>query len=210
MGDLEERARFLFALKQAGVEDKRILKAMENIPRSEFLQGIFRDRASEDMPLPISCGQTISAPSIVGLMTQALEITPKCKILEIGTGSGYQSAILAKLARRVYSIERHGRLASEAEARLIALGLNNVTIIKGDGSLGLSHQAPFDRILLTAAAEDTPASLLAQLRLGGIMVLPVGQSDAVQKLIRVRKEKSGLAYEEISEVRFVPLLPGTE
>jgi protein-L-isoaspartate(D-aspartate) O-methyltransferase len=160
------------------------------------------------MPLPIACGQTISQPSVVGLMTQALNVSPRDKVLEIGTGSGYQAAILAKLARRVYTIDRHRRLVREARAIFDELDLHTITALTADGSFGLPDQAPFDRIIVTAAAEDPPGPLLAQLKVGGIMVLPVGQSDTVQSLIRVHKTETGLEYDELRDVRFVPLLEG--
>ncbi|MBL1437895.1 MAG: protein-L-isoaspartate(D-aspartate) O-methyltransferase [Rhodobacteraceae bacterium] len=200
--------QFILSLRSKGITDARVLKAMEAIPREAFLEGTFQPRAYADTPLPIDCGQTISQPSVVAKMTQALEITPRCKVLEIGTGSGYQAAILAKLTRRVYTIERHRPLARLAAKRLKALDLGNVTVITGDGSLGLPEQSPFDRILLTAASEDPPALLLQQLRVGGIMVLPVGQSDALQTLIKIVKSDSGLEYTELGDVRFVPLLEG--
>jgi len=181
---------------------------MEQVDRAAFLKGLFKERAYEDMPLPIACGQTISQPSIVGLMTQALDVQARHKVLEIGTGSGYQAAILAKLARRVYTVDRFKRLVVAAQALFDAQNISNITAIAADGSHGLPEQAPFDRILLTAAAEDPPSTLLAQLRIGGIMVLPVGQSDTVQSLIRVTKTENGLDYEELRTVRFVPLLEG--
>ncbi|MEO0668219.1 MAG: protein-L-isoaspartate(D-aspartate) O-methyltransferase [Pseudomonadota bacterium] len=202
------KMQFLYALRSRGVTDKAVLQAMEEIDRGPFVRGLFSDRAYEDMPLPIACGQTISQPSVVGLMTQALQVTPRDKVLEIGTGSGYQAAILAKIARRVYTIDRHRRLVREARAIFEELDLHTITAITGDGSHGLPDQAPFDRIIVTAAAEDPPGPLLAQLKVGGIMVLPVGQSDAVQSLIRVRKHDTGLEYDELREVRFVPLLEG--
>ena len=183
----EQQMQFVFTLRSRGVTNAEVLKAMEQTPRSEFLEGIFRERAYEDTPLPIACGQTISQPTVVGLMTQALDVTRRSKVLEIGTGSGYQAAILARLARRVYTVERHRRLARRARELFQKLGLHNITVIHGDGSLGLPEQAPFDRILLTAAAEDPPQPLIDQLRDGGIMVLPVGQSNAVQTLIRIEK-----------------------
>jgi protein-L-isoaspartate(D-aspartate) O-methyltransferase len=176
-----------------------VLGAMEAIDRGPFVRGLFAERAYEDMPLPIPCGQTISQPSVVGLMTQALNVSPRDKVLEIGTGSGYQAAILAKLARRVYTIDRHRRLVHEARAIFDELDLHTITAITGDGSHGLPDQAPFDRIIVTAAAEDPPGPLLAQLKVGGIMVLPVGQSDAVQRLIRVNKTETGLEYDELLE-----------
>ncbi len=202
------KMQFLYALRSRGVTDKAVLQAMEEIDRGPFVRGLFSERAYEDMPLPIACGQTISQPSVVGLMTQALQVSPRDKVLEIGTGSGYQAAILAKIARRVYTIDRHRRLVREARAIFEELDLHTITAITGDGSHGLPDQAPFDRIIVTAAAEDPPGPLLAQLKVGGIMVLPVGQSDAVQSLIRVRKHETGLEYDELREVRFVPLLEG--
>lgn len=209
MTDLAERKmRFLYALRSKGVTDARVLTAMEKIDRGAFVTGIFTDRAYEDMPLPIACGQTISQPSVVGLMTQALQVSPRDKVLEVGTGSGYQAAILSHLARRVYTIDRHRRLVREAEKVFAALDLTNITAIAGDGSHGLPDQAPFDRIIVTAAAEDPPGPLLAQLRIGGIMVLPVGQSDTVQSLIKVTRTPQGYEYEELRPVRFVPLVEG--
>jgi protein-L-isoaspartate(D-aspartate) O-methyltransferase len=206
--EAERRMQFLFSLRSRGVTDARVLSAMEAVDRSPFVTGLFADRAHDDTPLPIACGQTISQPSVVGLMTQALHVRPRDTVLEIGTGSGYQAAILARLARRVFTVERHRTLSREATARLHGLGLTNVVVIHGDGSRGLPDQAPFDRILVTAAAEDPPGPLLAQLRIGGIMVLPVGQSDAVQSLIRVTRGEGGYDYEELRPVRFVPLVEG--
>lgn len=206
--EAERKMQFLYALRSKGVTDKRVLEAMESIDRGPFVRGLFSDRAYEDMPLPIACGQTISQPSVVGLMSQALQISPRDKVLEVGTGSGYQAAILSKLARRVYTIDRHRRLVREAREIFDSLDLNNITTVTGDGSFGLPEQAPFDRIIVTAAAEDPPGPLLAQLKIGGIMVVPVGQSDTVQSLIKVHKTETGLEYSELRSVRFVPLLEG--
>ena len=206
--DPETKMQFLFALRTRGVTDKRVLEAMEGIDRGRFIKGLFSARAYEDMPLPIACGQTISQPSIVGLMSQALQVSPRDKVLEVGTGSGYQAAVLSRLARRVYTVDRHARLVREASATFDELGLVNITAMVADGSHGLPEQAPFGRILVTAAAEDPPGPLLAQLKIGGIMVLPVGQSDAVQTLIRVRRGEDGFDYDELRPVRFVPLLEG--
>ena len=207
--DLAERKmRFLFALRSRGVTEARVLTAMEKIDRGLFVKGLFAMRAYEDMPLPIACGQTISQPSVVGLMTQALSVSPRDTVLEIGTGSGYQAAILSQLARRVYTVDRYRRLVREAAELFRQLNLTNVTTIIADGSHGLPDQAPFDRILVTAAAEDPPGPLLAQLKPGGIMVLPVGQSDAVQSLIKVTRTATGFDYEELRPVRFVPLVEG--
>ncbi len=204
----ERKMRFLFALRTRGVTDSRVLTAMEKIDRGLFVRGIFADRAYEDMPLPIACGQTISQPSVVGLMTQALQVNPRDTVLEVGTGSGYQAAILSQLARRVYTVDRYRRLVREAGELFRKLDLVNITTITADGSHGLPDQAPFDRILVTAAAEDPPGPLLEQLKPGGIMVVPVGQSDAVQALIKVTRTQSGFYYEELRPVRFVPLVEG--
>lgn len=204
----ERKMRFLYAVRSKGVTDARVLGAMERIDRGHFVRGLFADRTYEDMPLPIACGQTISQPSVVGLMTQALEVQPRDTVLEVGTGSGYQAAILSLLARRVYSVDRHRRLVREAAEVFRTLDLGNITAIVADGSFGLPDQGPFDRILVTAAAEDPPGPLLAQLKIGGIMVLPVGQSDTVQRLIKVRRLEKGFDYDELRPVRFVPLVEG--
>ncbi len=204
----ERQMQFLFALRQRGVMDKATLNAMERVDRGAFVKGVFAERAYEDMPLPIACGQTISQPSVVGLMTQALNVQPRDKVLEVGTGSGYQAAVLSHLARRVYTVDRHKRLVREAQEAFDRLGLTNITAFPADGSRGLPDQAPFDRILVTAAAEDPPGPLLAQLKTGGIMIVPVGQSDAVQHLIKVTRTETGFDYEELRPVRFVPLVEG--
>ncbi|WP_207209149.1 protein-L-isoaspartate(D-aspartate) O-methyltransferase [Loktanella sp. IMCC34160] len=206
--DAQQKMQFLYALRSKGVTDRRVLTAMERIDRALFVRGIFADRAYEDMPLPIGAGQTISQPSVVGLMTQALQVEDRHKVLEVGTGSGYQAAILSHLARRVYTVDRYRRLVAEAKAIFESLDLGKITAMVADGCFGLPEQAPFDRILVTAAAEDPPGPLLAQLRVGGIMVLPVGQSDTVQSLIRVTRTDAGFDYEELRPVRFVPLVEG--
>lgn len=204
----EQKMQFLFAIRSRGVTDKRVLTAMENVDRGLFVKGIFSDRAYEDMPLPIECGQTISQPSVVGIMTQALNITPRDTVLEVGTGSGYQTVILSQLARRVYTVERYKRMVMSSKLVFEHLKTTNIISLYADGSHGLPDQAPFDKIILTAAAEDPPGPLLAQLKIGGIMVLPVGQSDAVQSLIKVTRSQTGFDYEDIRDVRFVPLVEG--
>jgi protein-L-isoaspartate(D-aspartate) O-methyltransferase len=204
----EEKMQFLYAIRSRGITDSRVLNAMEKIDRRKFLKGVFEEKAYQDIPLPIACGQTISQPSIVAQMTQSLNVTPRCKVLEIGTGSGYQAAILSRLARRVYTLERHLELMIQAQNVFDNLNLSNITAMRSDGSRGLPAQAPFDRILLTAAAEDPPAPLLEQLKVNGIMVLPVGQSDSVQTMIKITKTEKGLSYHEMGEVRFVPLIEG--
>ena len=206
--EAERKMQFLFALRSKGVTDIRVLSAMEKIDRGLFVRGLFAERAYEDMPLPIACGQTISQPSVVGLMSQALDLSPRHKVLEVGTGSGYQAAVLSQLARRVYTVERHKTLVNEAKALFEALDYSNIIPILSDGSRGLPDQAPFDRIIVTAAAEDPPSPLLAQLKVGGIMVVPVGQSDTVQNLIRVTRTEDGYHYDDLRAVRFVPLVEG--
>jgi protein-L-isoaspartate(D-aspartate) O-methyltransferase len=208
MNPEEAMMRLIMTLRGQGVTDRRVLEAMESVDRGLFVQGTFAERAYDDTPLPIGRGQTISQPTVVGLMTQALEVGPRHTVLEVGTGSGYQAAILARPARRVWTVDRHRALVAEARARFEALGLTNVTAFTADGSRGLPDQAPFDRILVAAAAEDPPGPLLAQMRIGGIMIVPVGQSDAVQNLIKVTRTEAGYEYEELRAVRFVPLLEG--
>ena len=206
----EKKMQFILSVRSKGVVDDNVLKAIESLNREQFLKGVFAQRAYEDTPLPIECGQTISKPSVVGIMTQALKITTRDKILEIGTGSGYQTAILSKLARRVYSVERFKPLYDEARQIFKQLNLNNITPIWGDGSQGIVEQQPFDRIIVTAAAEDPPPILLNQLKVGGIMIIPVGQSDEIQKLIKVERTETNFKYEDLCDVRFVPLLEGRE
>lgn len=208
MNAAELKMQFLFSLRSHGITNKRVLTAMEHVDRSNYISKTFTDRAYEDIPLPIGCGQTISQPSIVAIMTQALDVQTRDKVLEIGTGSGYQAAILSQLARRVYTIDRHSQLIAAAQNVFKAKDIANIISFTADGSHGLPEQAPFDRIILTAASDDPPSTLLAQLRVGGTMVLPVGQSDSIQTLVKIEKTKAGLEYHELRQVRFVPLLEG--
>jgi len=195
-------------IENRGIKDKSVLNAMKKVLRHEMVPSNVVNRSYTDGPLPIGYGQTISQPYIVAYMTEAIKPKPEHKVLEIGTGSGYQAAVLSQLARRVYTVERHRHLVAQARAVFDRLGLTNITALAWDGCYGLPEQAPFDRILVTAAAEDPPGPLLEQLRVGGIMVLPVGQSDAVQSLIRVRRTETGFDYDELRPVRFVPLIEG--
>lgn len=200
--------RLMEALREQGVSDPAVLSAIATTPRDLFTPELFQERAFEDQALPIACGQTISQPYIVGLMTQALKIEKRSRVLEIGTGSGYQTTILSKLARLVYSVERYRTLLSAAEARFRELGLTNVVTRFGDGGQGWPEQAPFDRIMVTAAAPDDPRTLLAQLKPKGIMVAPVGRGP-VQNLNRyVGDGEGGFTMETLTEVRFVPMLEG--
>ena len=201
-------ARLVLALRTQGVTDPAVLAAMERTPRDLFTPELFKDRSWEDSALPIACGQTISQPFIVGLMTQALTLEPRARVLEIGTGSGYQTAVLARLSRLVYTIERYRTLLREAEARIQTLQLTNVITKFGDGTLGWPEQAPFDRILVTAAAHEEPKSLLGQLKPNGVLVAPVGKG-SVQRLCRYAGDGAGgFTMDILCEVRFVPLLEG--
>jgi protein-L-isoaspartate(D-aspartate) O-methyltransferase len=202
------KIRLIMALRRSGIADTAVLAAIERIPREDFIPEAFHDQAYEDKALPIGHGQTISQPQVVGLMTQALEVGPRHKVLEIGTGSGYQTAVLSRLARRVYTIERHKPLLQEAEQRFAKLQIHNITAIAGDGLKGWPAQAPFDRIIVTAAADALPQTLLTQLSVGGIMVLPLGPDRGDQELVKVTRAESGIETEKLCDVRFVPLLPG--
>ena len=204
------KMQFLFSLRKAGVVDKKVLDAMERVDRKKFVSGVFSEKAYDNTPLPIACGQTISQPTVVGLMTQALQVTSRDKVLEVGTGSGYQAAILSYLARRVYTVERHSLLVNNATKVFQKLNISNITTLLADGGYGLEKQAPFDRIIVTAASDDPPAALLSQLKIGGTMIIPVGQSDNMQNLIKIAKTDGGFEYQDLQPVRFVPLVAGTE
>jgi protein-L-isoaspartate(D-aspartate) O-methyltransferase len=202
------KIRLIMQLRRSGVTDTTVLAVIERLPREAFVPRSFIDQAYEDMALPIGSGQTISQPFVVAMMTQALELHDRLKVLEVGTGSGYQAAVLSRLVRRVYTIERHKPLLHEAEARFHQLGLHNITTRAGDGTKGWPEQAPFDRILVTAAADgDIPKTLTDQLALGGIMIVPLGNDRRDQRVYRVRRTETGLQREELWPVRFVPLLP---
>jgi len=204
-----ERMEFQLALRRRGISDQAVLRAMDEVPREYFVAAGFTETAYADQALPIACGQTISQPFVVAYMTEKLEVEPQHRVLEIGTGSGYQAAILARLAREVVSIERYRTLADAARERLKTLGYTNVTIRSGDGMAGAPDLAPFDRVMVTAAAEEVPEALVAQLAEGGKMVLPVGPRHDAQYIVRLTKQPGGaLTREELIAVRFVPLLPG--
>jgi protein-L-isoaspartate(D-aspartate) O-methyltransferase len=206
----QERSAFIRDLEARGFRDEKVLEALARVPREEFVTIADMPLAFADRALPIACGQTISQPYMVAVMTEALELAPGHKVLEIGTGSGYQAAILAALVREVVTIERHRELADSARAKLQRLGFGNVTVIHADGMAGASAFAPFDRIIVTAAAASgIPAALTGQLAPGGVLVAPIGAVGEAQKLLRIRKDASGdLKSEDLMAVRFVPLLPG--
>jgi protein-L-isoaspartate(D-aspartate) O-methyltransferase len=197
-------------MRRRGIHDIRVLRALELVPRELFVEPEQAEHAYADSALPIECGQTISQPYVVAAMTEALAIEPNHKVLEIGTGSGYQAAVLAHLAGEVVTVERYRTLAEMAERRLQSLDLANVTVIVGDGAKGAPAHAPFDRIIVTAAAPEIPQALVEQLVDGGIMVMPVGPAGGVQSLLRLRKQPGGegLEREQLMAVRFVPLVPG--
>jgi protein-L-isoaspartate(D-aspartate) O-methyltransferase len=202
------KVRFIMELRTAGVSDTRVLAAIERIARERFVPELFRDQAYDNIALPIGGGQTISQPHVVARMTQALGPDKRLKVLEIGTGSGYQTAVLSKLFRRVYTIERDRELLAGAEACLAAHNIRNVTAIAGDGTLGWPKQAPFERIIVTAAPREEPQALLDQLAPGGVMVIPLGADKADQVLVRIRRTPEGFEREQFGVVRFVPLVSG--
>ena len=204
----ESKAFLMLKLRRMGISNKEILGCIESLDRSDFVSKSFLDRCLEDIALPIDCGQTISQPSLVALMTQQLEIPQRSKVLEIGTGSGYQTAILGRLASRVYSIERYKILADTAKKRLEKLNISNVTVLLQDGFFGYSPQAPFDRIILTAAVEEIPSLVINQLKVGGIMIVPVGLPNQKQSLLKVVKNEKGLDITELMSVRFVQMKEG--
>lgn len=213
-GDDPRIIALIMALRKAGVTDARILSVIEDVPRDAFVAEPFRHAAYDNTALPILCGQTISQPYIVACATIALDPGPNMRVLEIGTGSGYQAAVLAKLCRRVYTIERHKPLMKEAEARLNALKIENIVTWYGDGFKGWPQQAPFDRILLSAAVDAVPDVLFDQLKVGGILVAPVGPQGGgpgqacPQQLIRYVRTENGVVQEALIPVMFVPMLPG--
>ncbi|TCS61317.1 protein-L-isoaspartate(D-aspartate) O-methyltransferase [Varunaivibrio sulfuroxidans] len=202
------KAQMILDLRRGGVRDARVIEAMERVPRDLFVPEAFRVRAYENVALPIGRHQTISQPLVVGMMTEALDVGERMKVLEIGTGSGYQAAVLAPLCRRLYTIERHKALLDAAEKRFHALRLMNITTRFGDGSKGWPEQAPFDRIIVTAAAVDVPPLLIDQLTIGGVMVIPVGDDQHDQRLLRVTRTADGVETKDLGAVRFVPFVEG--
>jgi protein-L-isoaspartate(D-aspartate) O-methyltransferase len=199
---------FLLSLRRHGIMDAGVLRAMDEVPREHFVTAGHADIAYADQALPIACGQTISQPYVVAYMSERLAVAPGHRVLEVGTGSGYQAAILSRLCREVVSIERYRTLADAARIRLTTLGYANVEVVVGDGLAGVPDKAPFDRIIVTAAAEQVPPALVDQLGEGGIMVLPLGPHNDAQVIVKLTKSAQGLARENLIGVRFVPLLPG--
>ena len=200
------KIRLILDLRRGGVTEPRVLAAIERVPRERFVPPAFRDQAYENLALPIGHQQTISQPVVVGRMTQALDVGERHKVLEVGTGSGYQAAVLSHLCRRLYTVERHRELLKAAEERLNALERFNVSTRHGDGAGGWPGQHPFDRILVTAAADDVPGALVDQLAVDGILVAPVRDGEDRQTLIRLRRVPGGDRLETLDTVRFVPLV----
>ncbi|MDA5193325.1 protein-L-isoaspartate(D-aspartate) O-methyltransferase [Govanella unica] len=206
-GDSAQKIALVMELRSGGI-DHKILSIIETMPREVFVPPLFRNRAYENAALPIASGQTISQPYIVAYMTQLLDLGPRMKVLEIGTGSGYQAAVLARLCRRVYTIERYRTLIRDAEMRFATLNIHNITTRFADGSKGWQEQAPFDRILMTAAAPEVPEALVDQLKDDGVLVGPIGPESAEQMIVRVRKTSTGILREDLMVTRFVPLVAG--
>ena len=202
------RMQFLLGLRRRGIGDAAVLRAMDEVPREHFVESGFLDSAYADQALPIACGQTISQPYVVAFMTEHLGVQPDHRVLEIGTGSGYQAAILSRLAREVISVERYRTLAETARQRLRTLGYDNVDVRVGDGLAGVPDRAPYDRIIVTAAAETIPDALVGELTEGGVMILPLGPHAGPQQLVKLTKGEQGIKQDTLIGVRFVPLLPG--
>ncbi|HEY6382156.1 MAG TPA: protein-L-isoaspartate(D-aspartate) O-methyltransferase [Pseudolabrys sp.] len=204
----DDRMEFLLTLRRRGIADQAVLRAMDEVPRERFVDAGFLRSAYADQALPIACGQTISQPYVVAYMTEQLAVQPNHRVLEVGTGSGYQAAVLSRLAREVVTIERYRTLADQAQERLRSLGYDNVDVVVGDGFTGVPGRAPYDRIIVTAAAEIVPETLLDQLVENGVMILPLGSQDGSQHLIKLTKSQTGTWRENLIPVRFVPMLPG--
>ena len=207
-GLIQKKLRLLMELRRAGIGDARVLGAIEKTPRERFVPPAFEDQAYENVALPIGNGQTVSQPYVVALMTEKLELGDRQNVLEIGTGSGYQTAVLATLCRRVFSIERIRELLRDAERRFEELRLLNIVCRFGDGTRGWPEQIPYDRVIVTAAAAEVPATLVDGLAPNGILVAPVGEEHRDQHLVRIRRNDQRFSTEDLGAVRFVPLVTG--
>jgi len=203
-----EKMRFQLILRRRGISDQAVLRAMEDVPREIFVEAADRVYAYRDTALGIPCGQTISQPFVVAYMSEQLRLDPQHRVLEVGTGSGYQAAILSRLCREVVSIERYRTLAETARKRLAATGCDNVEVVVGDGFDVPANLGTFDRIIVTAAMEKIPEALQERLEPGGVMIVPVGPQEGSQVLVRVRRTDDGYESEDLLDVRFVPALPG--
>ena len=203
-----EKMMFQLTLRRRGISDQAVLRAMEEIPRDIFVQADDRADAYRDSALGIACGQTISQPFVVAYMTEQLQLQKHHRVLEIGTGSGYQAAILSRLCREVLTIERYRTLADSARARLEKLGCDNVEVMLGDGFDVPASVGTFDRIIVTAAMEQIPEDLTQRLEPGGVLIAPVGPHQSTQTLLRMMRTDAGFERKELVDVRFVPALPG--
>ncbi len=204
----EKKALLMEELRGEAIDDENVLAVLADIPREDFIPKVLRAQAYENAALPISSGQTISQPYIVAYMTQVLGVTKKHKVLEIGTGSGYQAVVLAKLCRRLFTVERHLPLLKAAETIFKKLNIFNITTLFGNGLKGWLEQAPFDRIMVTAASENIPEKLLEQLKDGGVMIIPIGAQGEIQYIIRITRQGDEYVEQNLLPVKFVPLLPG--
>ncbi|MEO9874806.1 MAG: protein-L-isoaspartate(D-aspartate) O-methyltransferase [Anderseniella sp.] len=204
----QQKIELIMGLRSRGIRDTRVLEAIETVPREVFVPDAFQDLAYADQALPIECGQTLSQPFIVAFMTEKLKVGERMKVLEIGTGSGYQTVILAQLCRRIYTIERYRTLLKSAERRFTALRQANITTLLGDGNKGWPKQAPFERIIVTAAAPQLPRQLIEQLAVGGILIVPVEVSPGTQEILRITRTEDDFTRESLMPVRFVPLVDG--
>ena len=202
------RMQFLLSLRQRGIMDAAVLRALDEVPREHFVEGPFAESAYADQALPINCGQTISQPYVVAYMTEQLDVKPVHRVLEVGTGSGYQAAVLSRLAREVVSVERYRTLAVAARIRLTTLGYDNVEVVVGDGLAGVPARAPYDRIVDQRRRNGFRRRRDDELAAGGVMVLPLGPHAGTQRLVKLTKTEDGLQREDLIGVRFVPLLPG--
>ena len=203
-----DRMEFLLSLRRRGISDQAVLRAIDAVPRERFVLPEFSEDAYADQAMPIACGQTISQPYVVAYMTEQLSVTNEHRVLEVGTGSGYQAAILSQLAGQVVTVERYRTLAETARKALADCGYGNVTVVVGDGLEGVPEYAPYDRIIVTAAAEAIPQKLVDELAEGGVMVLPLGEHNGPQRIVKLTRGEEGITQEELIWVRFVPLLPG--
>ncbi len=208
-GELDtQKIRLIMQLRSEGITDMRVLAALERVPRERFVPPSLAEHAYDNSALPIGRGQTISQPFVVAYMTQMLDVRDDMTVLEIGTGTGYQAAVLAQFCRRVYTVERHRAILRDAEMRFAKLGVTNITTRYGDGTKGWPDHAPYDRIMVTAGAPVVPPALVEQLAEDGVMVLPIGPDPLAQELVRVRRTADGHELERLIGVRFVPLVAG--
>ena len=203
-----EKMMFQLTLRRRGISDQAVLRTMEEVPRELFVDPADREDAYRDSALPIACGQTISQPFVVAYMTEQLQLQKSNRVLEIGTGSGYQAAVLSRLAGQVLTVERYRKLAETARTRLEKLGCHNVEVMLGDGLNLPANIGPFDRVIVTAAMEQIPDNLIERLDVGGVLIAPVGPHQGIQTLVRLKRTETGIERKELVDVRFVPALPG--